>query len=238
MQSNTFSIKRNDIDQLEAYGLKFEQSWQIADYFEKSVADFFGAPYAVATDCCTHALELCLLATGPHDYVTVPARTYMSVPMMLEKIGIKYMLTQQAWKKSYTLENTNIVDAATLWEPNSYVAGTLTCLSFHFKKHLPIGRGGMILLDNKTQYDRLQKMVRDGRDRTLLQDHDNVTELGYHYYMSPEDAARGIHLFNLLKDTAPRIWGSDEYRDLTEMDFFKSKSLIANVPVDNFPKVI
>ena len=28
--------------------------------FEEKVADFFGAPYAVAVDCCTHAIELCL----------------------------------------------------------------------------------------------------------------------------------------------------------------------------------
>ena len=28
--------------------------------FEKKLADFFGSPYAVAVDCCTHGLELCL----------------------------------------------------------------------------------------------------------------------------------------------------------------------------------
>jgi len=31
--------------------------------FESQIADFFGAPYAVATDSCTHALELCLRYT-------------------------------------------------------------------------------------------------------------------------------------------------------------------------------
>ena len=28
--------------------------------FENEVASFFGSPYAVAVDCCTHGLELCL----------------------------------------------------------------------------------------------------------------------------------------------------------------------------------
>ena len=28
--------------------------------FEEHIAKFFGAKYGVATDCCTHALELCL----------------------------------------------------------------------------------------------------------------------------------------------------------------------------------
>ena len=27
---------------------------------EKKIAKFFGAPYAVAVDCCTHGVELCL----------------------------------------------------------------------------------------------------------------------------------------------------------------------------------
>ena len=29
--------------------------------FEKEIANFFGSPYAVAVDCCTHAIELCLV---------------------------------------------------------------------------------------------------------------------------------------------------------------------------------
>ena len=28
--------------------------------FENMIAGFFGAPHAVAVDCCTHAIELCL----------------------------------------------------------------------------------------------------------------------------------------------------------------------------------
>ena len=28
--------------------------------FEQELAEFTGAPYAIMTDCCTHAIELCL----------------------------------------------------------------------------------------------------------------------------------------------------------------------------------
>ena len=31
--------------------------------FEEEVAKFFGAPYAVAVDCCTHGVELSLRLT-------------------------------------------------------------------------------------------------------------------------------------------------------------------------------
>ena len=35
-------------------------SFKVITDFEKQIALFFGAPYAVAVDCCTHAIELCL----------------------------------------------------------------------------------------------------------------------------------------------------------------------------------
>ena len=49
--------------------------------FEEAIADFFGAPYAVATDCCTHALELCLRLKNAKT-ISVPKHTYISVPML------------------------------------------------------------------------------------------------------------------------------------------------------------
>ena len=53
--------------------------------FEELIANYFGAPYAVAVDCCTHALELCFRLTKPTKAL-VPGHTYLSVPFMLDKI--------------------------------------------------------------------------------------------------------------------------------------------------------
>ena len=50
----------------------------------------------------------------------------------------------------------NVIDAAVLWEKNSYVKGTMMCISFQFQKHLSLGRGGMILLDDKDWYPKEQ----------------------------------------------------------------------------------
>jgi dTDP-4-amino-4,6-dideoxygalactose transaminase len=103
------------------------------------------------------------------------------------------------------------------------------CLSFQFKKHLPIGRGGMILLDNIDQYNRLQRLSYDGRDRKLSWPKDTIYEAGYHYYMTPEDAARGIDLFFQLKDQ-PRLPASithpqsyKDYNNLTLHPYFQNK---------------
>ena len=38
-------------------------SFEIISEFEKSIAEFFGSPYAVAVDSCTHGIELCLRYT-------------------------------------------------------------------------------------------------------------------------------------------------------------------------------
>ena len=35
-------------------------SFEAVSELENKVAEFFGSPYAVAVDCCTHGIELCL----------------------------------------------------------------------------------------------------------------------------------------------------------------------------------
>ena len=59
--------------------------------FENVVADFFGAPYGVAVDCCTHGLELCLRYTNA-DNITIPARTYISVPFLAMKLNLNILV--------------------------------------------------------------------------------------------------------------------------------------------------
>lgn len=219
------SITRSELDLLRQAGYEFTQTWQVVDLFEKKVAEFFGAPYGVATDCCSHAIELSLrVLEQPKTQVSIPVHTYMSVPMTVEKIGQPWRFVDIPWENEYRLDPLPIVDAARAWQANSYQQGTLTCLSFQFKKHIPIGRGGMILTDNLEHYNRLQRMVRDGRDRALLWIEDDITEFGYHYYMTPEDAARGILLFDELK-LAPtdKTWGWQDYKPLTEFTVFKNR---------------
>ena len=35
-------------------------AFEIVKKFEDKIAEFFGAPFGVAVDCCTHGIELCL----------------------------------------------------------------------------------------------------------------------------------------------------------------------------------
>jgi len=224
MNADLPGVKRTDIQELEEFGLTFSENWQVVDHFEKTLADYVGSPYAVATDCCSHGLELCLrLLPKAASPVTVPCYTYVSVPMTLEILNIDYRLVDIKWQGSYRLDPYPVVDAATLFAANSYESGTYMVISFQYQKHLPIGKGGMIFLDNKQHYEKLQRMVRDGRDRTKGHSNDNIKELGYHYHMIPEDAARGLKLFNLLKDQPNHAWSHKDYTDLRLKDFFKDR---------------
>jgi dTDP-4-amino-4,6-dideoxygalactose transaminase len=106
-----------------------------------------------------------------------------------------------------------------------YKNNTFTCLSFHFKKLLPIGRGGMILTDNKDAAEWLKAARYDGRNSYLYNDilKTNVDILGYHMYMTPEMAARGIEQFYRVKNTDKTICGSSaEYKvDLSKINALK-----------------
>ena len=72
-------------------------SFNSVNQFEKEVSDFFGAPYAVAVDCCTHGIELCLRYTNAND-ITIPARTYISVPFLAMKLNINWERKDENWK--------------------------------------------------------------------------------------------------------------------------------------------
>ena len=187
--------------------------------FEEAIADFFGAPYAVATDCCTHAIELCLRQQNVKS-ISVPKHTYISVPMLSIKLGIGLEWRDEDWLDYYYLTD-NIVDAAVLWKDKSYIPGTYMCVSFQFKKHLSLGRGGVILLDNEQAALELKKMSYDGRTPDTPWASQNITSMGYHYYMTPETANLGLQKLPDAIKNKPKQWTTDDWPDLTNMRIFK-----------------
>ena len=195
-------------------------SFKIVSEFEQKIAKFYGSPYAVAVDCCTHAIELCLRYKEVKKY-TVPPNTYPSVPNLAQKIGIEFEWEEQDWKDYYYLGGTNIIDAAVYWKSNGYVKDSLMCLSFQYQKHLSLGRGGMILCDDSESKDELKKMSYDGREPDIPWRDQNITTIGYHYYMTPETASLGLEKLPEAVKTEPRHWNIDEWPDLRGMDLFK-----------------
>ena len=195
-------------------------SFEVVSEFEKKVADFFGSPYAIAVDSCTHGIELCLRYEG-FSKITVPTRTYISIPFLSNKLNIEMEWSEDEWQDYYYLGNTNIIDAAVLWEKNSYIPKTYMCLSFQFQKHLSLGRGGMILLDDEESYITLKKMSYDGRMPEVPWRSQNIDIVGYHYYMTPETAQLGLDKFDEAVSKTPRQWVWTDWPDLRNMEVFK-----------------
>lgn len=197
-------LQRPEIAQLKENGYEFQDAREVVGIFEKKVATFAGCRFAVAVDCCSHGLFLCLKylqINGPYSgYITIPDRTYVSVPLQILYAGFKPKFEYRQWEGIYTLEPTNIIDAAVRWKRGMYIPKSLMVLSFQIKKTIPIGKGGMILTDDPEAYKILKLMSYDGRDLdTPYDSEDHIKRIGYHYYMEPESAARGILLMDAIK---------------------------------------
>lgn len=197
-------------------------SFEVIKEFENKVAEFFGAPYGVAVDSCTHGIELALRYTEEKK-INVPKRTYLSVPMLANKMGLELDWRDDEWRDYYTLNygKTRIIDAAVLWERNSYIPGTIMSLSFQFQKHLSLGRGGMILCDNEEITKELKKMSYDGRLPNIPWRDQDIETFGYHYYMTPETAQLGLDKLEDAINTEPKKWVYTDWPDLTQMKIFK-----------------
>jgi dTDP-4-amino-4,6-dideoxygalactose transaminase len=193
--------------------------FETVNKFEKAIAEYYGAPYAVAVDSCTHAIELSLRYLQPQTKITIPSRTYISVPFTLEKLGLDWGFQDIEWTRFYPLGNTRIIDAATMFEKNSYVANMFMCLSFQHKKALGLGRGGAILCPSERDYTILKQMAYDGRTDDKPWGEQNIKFIGYHYYMTPETAQLGLDKISDLEKG--KIWSSDNYPYLPDMDVFK-----------------
>ena len=194
-------------------------SFKVIADFEKEVASFFGAPHAVAVDCCTHGIELCLRMKNVKK-IKVPRRTYLSVPMLASKLNIDMEWTDQVWQDYYHLTD-DIIDAAVLWRENSYIPNTYMSVSFQFRKHLSLGRGGIILFDKPEDFDTLKRMSYDGRSPDESWSVQNIKTIGYHYYMTPETAELGLKKLPEAINRKPKQWIHTDWPDLTTMDVFK-----------------
>ena len=195
-------------------------SFQAVTEFENKIANYFGAPYAVAVDSCTHGIELCLRYKNV-DKLVVPKRTYISVPFLAHKLGISLEWKDENWTNFYEIGTTKIFDAAVLWGYNTYMTGTMMCLSFQYRKHLNLGRGGMILLDDSKAAEKLKKMSYDGRLPNIPWREQDINCIGYHYYMTPETAQLGLDKLSQAIELKPKKWAVKDWPDLTKMEIFK-----------------
>lgn len=199
--------------------LNIKDPFEIVDLFEATVANFFGAKYGISTDSCTNGIFLCLKYLNAPTEITIPLHTYLSIPMAILNAGYKLKIEKKVWRGMYELAPLEIFDAAGIWRKNS-MSGKFTVLSFQHKKVLSLGRGGMILTNDKNAYDWLIRARYDGRTPGIPHKIDNVTQIGYHMYMTPEQAADGLLKFEKLVSTDTITHTNEDYKPLTEYTIF------------------
>jgi dTDP-4-amino-4,6-dideoxygalactose transaminase len=196
--------------------------YEIVRRFEKEVAEYSGAKYGIMVNSCTNAIFLCCLYCNVKR-VILPAYTYPGVAMSVINAGGNIKFQDYKWQGAYQLEPYRIFDSALRFKKGMYRKNSLYCLSFHYKKLLPIGHGGMILCDDKAEYDWFKRMSFDGRTEGVPLNREYFDVIGYHCNVMPEQAARGMMFFHLVKNKdLPDLKVEEQgYPDLRKFNIFK-----------------
>lgn len=177
--------------------------YDITNEFEKRLAEYTGAPYVVTVDNQSNALFLALYYENyikksiTSEYITIPARTYPSVPCEIIHAGLKVKfkpVTATTLKGAYQLEGSNVWDSALRFTHNMHIKDSHMCISFTGPyKHFKLSKGGAILTDDYDAYLWFKRARYSGRRECPYHD-DHFDMLGWNFYMMPELAARGVLL--------------------------------------------
>lgn len=203
--------------------------YKITEDFEKAVAEYTNAPYAVSVDNASNALFLALMYENiKGKEITIPSRTYPSVPCEIIHAGGKVNFEPvegKTIKGAYNLKPTKVWDSALRFTADMYIPNTHMCLSFTGPyKHLKLGKGGMIITDDYDAFLWFKRARYSGRREVSYHD-DYFDMLGWNFYMLPEIAAKGLHLmpqfYNL--DSSKKVNEDLEipYPDLSRFEIYK-----------------
>jgi dTDP-4-amino-4,6-dideoxygalactose transaminase len=208
--------------------------YKITEDFEKLLSDYTGAPYVVTLDNMSNALFLSLYyeknisKTIKNDFVSIPSRTYPSVPCEIIHTGLKVEFEPVEGNKikgAYNLKNSKVWDSALRFTADMYIPNTFMCISFTGPyKHFKLSKGGAILTDSFEAYSWFKRARYSGRRECSYHD-DYFDMLGWNFYMMPELAARGVLLMNQFYnlDGTKKINEDLElpYPDLSKFEIYK-----------------
>lgn len=202
--------------------------YKIVQMFEEEVSSYTGSKYAISVDSCTNAIFL-ICKYLQVTQVTIPSQTYLSVPMSVIHAGGEVIFDKSPktnfWKGYYQLKPYPIYDAAKRFTSNMYIPNSFMALSFHIKKQLGIGKGGMILTDDLEASIWFKKARYEGRSEKFYKE-DSIDTLGWNMYMTPQEATQGLCLMQNYPEHNIDLEEVNGYRDLTEFPVFKNNKII------------
>ena len=207
---------------------------KITEDFEKSLCDYTGAPYAIALDNMSNALFLALYYENyvvgriETDTITIPSKTYPSVPCEIIHAGLKVNFEKvegNTIKGAYQLKGSNVWDSALRFTADMYIPKSHMCLSFTGPyKTLKLSKGGAIITDDYQAMLWFKRARFSGRRECSYHD-DNFDMLGWNFYMMPELAARGLLMMSQFYNfDGTRKHNEDlelPYPDLSKFEIYK-----------------
>jgi dTDP-4-amino-4,6-dideoxygalactose transaminase len=207
---------------------------KITEDFEKSLCDYTGAPYAIALDNMSNALFLALYYENyvvgriETDTITIPSKTYPSVPCEIIHAGLKVNFEKvegNTIKGAYQLKGSNVWDSALRFTADMYIPKSHMCLSFTGPyKTLKLSKGGAIITDDYQAMLWFKRARFSGRRECSYHD-DNFDMLGWNFYMMPELAARGLLMMSQFYDLNGNKKQIDDlelpYPDLSKFEIYK-----------------
>ena len=212
-----------------------ENPYKVTNDFEKALAEYTGAKYAICLDSMSNALFLSLYyeknvnKSIKQDFVTIPSRTYPSVPCEIIHAGLKVEFKPvegNTLTGVYLLEGSNVWDSALRFTADMYLPDTHMCLSFTGPyKHFKLSKGGAILTDNEEANKWFRRARYSGR-RECSYHEDNFDMLGWNFYMMPELATRGLLLMNQFYNLDGSKKHNEDltlpYPDLSKFEVYKT----------------
>lgn len=179
--------------------------YKVTEEFEAELCKYTGAKYAITVDNMSNGLFLALYyenyikkSIKPKS-ITIPSRTYPSVPCEIIHAGLKVKWEKVNTKTltgAYQLKGSNIWDSALSFTADMFIPKTHMCVSFTGPyKHFKLSKGGAILTDDIHAYHWFKRARYSGRRECSYHD-DNLDMLGWNFYMMPELAARGLLLMS------------------------------------------
>jgi len=208
--------------------------YKITEEFESRLGDYTGAKYAVTLDNMSNALFLSLYyeknvsKTIRGESVTIPSRTYPSVPCEIIHSGLRVNFEPvegKTIKGAYPLKGSRTWDSALRFTADMYIPGSFMCISFTGPyKHFKLSKGGAILTDDHDAYLWFKRARYSGRRECSYHD-DYFDMIGWNFYMMPELAARGLLLMNQFYNIDGTKKHNDDlelpYPDLSKFDVYK-----------------
>ena len=203
-------------------------AFRVVRDFEAALAEYTGAPYVCAVNSCTAALRLALRWWAVSQYerawdVTVPSRTYPSVPMAVRWAHLNVIFLDVQWAGAYHLAPSPVWDCAKRLTGGMYRAGQYQCVSFHPQKPLALSNGGGAILHDNPEADAWFRRMRfDGRTEGVPTKDDKYEMIGEHCYMMPPTAAEGLQRLSIYaRQYDHPDQPMDDYPDLSKWPIFQ-----------------